>query len=116
MRRAIAESADLDAMADYAKIQDIEDIQELELDPDKVSTLGGTSEMLNLRSMMIDMSRTSIRVPTIRIPTMRTTHSKTAPPDVGSREALKQAVLSGVLLNPPKALQPDPFHNEPGQL
>jgi len=106
---------DFDAMAAYAKINDIEDIKELELDPDKAS-FGGPDVLLNVRAMLIDLSSISVRIPTIHIPTLRTAHSKTTPPDVGSLDALKQAILSGILLGPPKALQADPFQNEPGQL
>lgn len=102
-------------MAEYAKIQDIEDIAELELDPDKANS-GGPDLLLNVRSMMIDMSRSNLRIPTVRIPTMRTVHSKTAKPALENPHTLKHAVVSGILLNPPKALTPDPFHQDPGQL
>jgi hypothetical protein len=107
--------ADVDAMESYAKIEDIEDIAELELDPDKAS-FGGPDLLMNVRAMMIDMSRASVRIPTVRIPTMRMVHTKTAKPDLGDTDTLKHAIVSGILLNPPKALNPDPFHQDPGQL
>ncbi len=106
---------DFDEMESYAKIHDIEDIAELELDPDKAS-FAGPDLLLNVRAMMIDMSRANVRIPTVRIPTMRTVHTKTAKPDLNNSEALKHAIVSGILLNPPKALTPDPFHQDPGQL
>ncbi|MCC5843879.1 MAG: hypothetical protein JJU05_06470 [Verrucomicrobia bacterium] len=112
---SIQDSADIEAMESYAKIQDIEDIAELELDPDKAS-FGGPDLLMNVRAMMIDMSRASVRIPTVRIPTMRTVHTKTAKPDLGDTDDLKHAIVSGILLNPPKALTPDPFHQDPGQL
>lgn len=108
-------AADVDEMESYAKIQDIEDIAELELDPDKAS-FGGPDLLMNVRAMMIDMSRASVRIPTVRIPTMRTVHTKTTKPDLNNTESLKHAIVSGILLNPPKALSPDPFHQDPGQL
>jgi len=112
---SIQESGDIEAMESYAKIKDIEDIAELELDPDKAS-FGGPDLLMNVRAMMIDMSRASVRIPTVRIPTMRTVHTKTAKPDLGDTDTLKHAIVSGILLNPPKALTPDPFHQDPGQL
>lgn len=108
-------AADFDAMESYAKIHDIEDIAELELDPDK-SNFGGPDLLMNVRAMMIDMSRANVRIPTVRIPTMRTVHTKTAKPDLNQKDVLKHAIVSGILLNPPKALTPDPFHQDPGQL
>lgn len=114
-RSAHEVAADLDEMESYAKIQDIEDIAELELDPDKAS-FAGPDLLMNVRAMMIDMSRASVRIPTVRIPTMRTVHTKTTKPDLDNTESLKHAIVSGILLNPPKALTPDPFHQDPGQL
>lgn len=112
---ALRSGAETDGIESYAKIQDIEDIAELELDPDKAS-FAGPDLLLNVRSMMIDLSRSSVRIPTVRIPTMRTVHTRTAKPDLEDSKALKHAIVSGILLNPPKALTPDPFHQDPGQL
>lgn len=92
----------------YARIADIEDIKEISLD----GTVDLDGALMSIRTLMVDMSRSNIPLQRIKMPTMQTVTTRTDKPNLNNRSVLKQAVVGRILLEPPKALKPNPFSME----
>lgn len=110
---ALRDIPELNTESVYARIKDIEDIADIAEISDVMQQ---ASSLTNVRTLMVDMSNTNLRVPTIHIPSMREVSTKTSKPNLRRPGAIRQALVSGILLSPPKSLQADPFHSDPGQL
>ncbi len=102
---------DLDMEATFKQISDIKEAVEL--------VNGGIDQKLqqdalkNVRSMMIDLSSSSISVPRVPLQNIRAIRTKTPQPNLKTRAAFKQALVASVILQPPKALQANPFEETP---
>ncbi|MCC5850953.1 MAG: hypothetical protein JJU29_22925, partial [Verrucomicrobia bacterium] len=99
----------------YAKIADIKEIEELEVAIED-GKIVDQSSLLNVRTLMVDMSKSNIRMERIKIKNIRPVRTKTSKPNMGDRANIKQAIVGGILLSQPKALREDPFHSNPGEL
>jgi hypothetical protein len=86
-----------------------------ELDPARLTgAIQSEAQALNnVHSMMIDLSSTTLSMPTLRIESMRTVRTKTSRPDLKKSKTFKRAVAAAVILEPPKALQANPFKETP---
>jgi hypothetical protein len=76
-------------------------------DAEEVMHKGGLSEqtsLLNVRTLMVDMSRTSLHIPTIGTASMRSISTSTAKPNLRNRATMRKAVIANLLLETPKAL------------
>jgi hypothetical protein len=62
-----------------------------------------------VRSMMVDLSDTTITMPRLRMQSIRPVRTKTSRADLQDSKAFRKALISSFILEPPKALQPDPF-------
>ncbi|MDF3129368.1 hypothetical protein P0Y35_09190 [Kiritimatiellaeota bacterium B1221] len=102
---------DLDLEASFKQISDIKEAVEL--------INGGIDQKLqqdalkNVRSMMIDLSSSSISVPRVPLQTIRAIRTQSPRPNLKNRAAFKQALVASVILQPPKALQANPFEETP---
>ena len=99
----------------YAKIADIKEIEELELAIED-GKIVDQSSLLNVRTLMVDMSKSNVQMQRIKIQNIRPVRTKTSKPNMGNRANIKQAIVGGILLSQPKALREDPFHSNPGEL
>ena len=99
----------------FQEIQDIEDIKEMANALEEGAPMDD-SALASVRTMMVDMSRSNMRMQRIKIKTIRPVITRTSKPNLKSNTAIKQAIVSGILLSKPKALQEDPFRSEPGAL
>ncbi len=86
-----------------------------ELDPARLTgAIQSEAQALNnVRSMMVDLSPTTLSVPTLRIESMRTVRTKTSRPNFKKATNFKRALAASVILEPPKALQANPFKETP---
>jgi hypothetical protein len=76
-------------------------------DAEEVMHKGGLSEqtsLLSVRTLMVDMSRTSPRIPTIGTASMRSISTRSSKPNLRKPATLRKAIIANLLLEPPKAL------------
>lgn len=108
---------DIDDSDVYNTVQDIKDVVDLEFDNLQSGESGLEVEaLMNVRTLMVDLSNVNLPIMRVPIPNSRPVRTKTSKPRLHKRKALKQAVVGGILLGPPKALTPDPFGSEVGEL
>lgn len=86
-----------------------------ELDPSRLtgSIQSEAQALNNVHSMMIDLSSTTLSMPILRMESMRTVRTKTSRPNLKKDKNFKRAVAASVILEPPKALQAEPFKETP---
>lgn len=98
---------DLDMAASFKQISEMKEAVEM--------INGGIDQQLqqdalkNVRSMMIDLSSSSVAVPVVPLKTIRAIRTETPHLDLKKRKTFKKALVAAVILETPKALREDPF-------
>lgn len=102
---------DLDMSDSFKEMAEMKELEEVVGD---LMEQGVRHEALeNVRSMMIDMSRTLMATPTMPIQSMRPETTRTSRPELRRKENLKRALVNTVILDQPKGLQEQPFKERP---
>ena len=102
---------DMDMEASFKQISDIKEA--VELVHGSIDQKLQQDALKNARAMMIDLSSSSFSVPSIPLQSIRAIRTKTTQPDLKNRATFKQALVASVILQPPKALQANPFEETP---
>ena len=92
----------------FSEIEDMKDAVEISYDNIE-ETLQETT-LQTVKQMRVDLSSMMVELPRLPVQRMRSVHTHTTPPDLKSKESFKKAILSGIILGPPAALQ-DPSSN-----
>jgi len=100
---------DLDMEASFKQMSEMKEAVELEEGASQLQQ----EALANVRSMMIDLSSSSISVPVVSLKSIRAIQTRVTHPNLSNRKTFKQAAIASVLLAPPKALQADPFQQTP---
>ena len=99
----------MDLADSYKEMKDIEDA--LEMSYEQMEGELSSQTLDTVRQVMVDLSPTMIDFARMPVQRMRTVDATTKPPALKNRKAFKKAVLGGVILGPPVALQ-DPNSHE----
>jgi len=92
----------------YEEIKDIEDA--LEISYEQIEGELSSQTLDTVRQVMVDLSPTMIEFARLPVQRMRTVDANTTPPALKNRKAFKKAVLAGVILEAPIALQDPQKH------
>jgi hypothetical protein len=98
---------ELDMEASFKQISDIKDAAEL-IHGDIDQKLQAEA-LKSVRSMMIDLSSSSVAVPSIHLQSIRAIRTETSRPNFKKKNAFKKALVASVILEAPKALRENPF-------
>lgn len=96
----------------YGKIENIEEIEEIDAQLD--GELGDVNLLRGVQPMRIDLSDSTVTMPTIPTPSMNPIVTQTHKQHLTDKRGLKKALVSSILLGPCKALQPNPFEGQDG--
>ncbi len=93
-----------DAIKDIAELKEAEEII-----GDLMSQEVKHEALRSVGSMKVDLSDITMPMPTIPMQSIRPVPTKTAHPDLKNRAQFRKALITSIILEPPKALQPKPF-------
>jgi hypothetical protein len=94
--------------ASFKQIKELKEVKDIIVDlPDGKQVR--QEALKSVQSMLIDLSNTNIRMPSMPIQSIRPVKTQTSHPNLKSKKAFRKALISTVLLENPKALQPRPF-------
>jgi len=102
---------DLDMEASFKQISDIKEAVEI-IHGDADQALQHEA-LKNVRSMMVDLSASSILVPSVQLQSIRAIRTKTSRPELQKKKTFKRALVASVILQAPKALRENPFTEFP---
>lgn len=100
---------ELNMEASFKQISEMKEVKEL-ISGD-LNQLLEQEALTSVRSMMVDLSSSTISVPTIPMPSIRTVHTKTNHLNLQKKKTFKKALVASFILETPKALQANP-HRE----
>jgi hypothetical protein len=106
---------DLDDSAVYKEADAIIDMAELERQIEG-EHLHAAQTLVNVRTFIIDFDTLTVPIMRTDILSMRPVRTKTSHPKLSQKKALRQAVVSRIILSPCKALSDDIFHTDQGAL
>jgi len=106
-RTAARSIDDLNYGDSFKQIEDLRDLEELDLQ--KASSEMRNQVLKQVQSMKVDLSATNFSMLTLPMQSMRATPSKTSKPNLRKGDSFKRGVVASVILQPPKALQSEPF-------
>ncbi len=86
----------------FRQVEDIRDIADV-MDQAGETEIGS---LLNVRTLMVDMSRASPRIPTVPTPRLSNHGGKADKPNLRRRATLQRAIIGSLLLDKPRGLQP----------
>ena len=101
------EIGELDMEASFKQISDIKEAAEM-IGADADQEIQQEA-LANVRSMMIDLSSSSISVPAIPLQSIRAIRTETSRPSLKNRSTFKKSLVASVILEAPKALRENPF-------
>jgi hypothetical protein len=102
---------DLDMEASFKQISDIKEaVEVIHGDIDQALQ---QEALKNVRSMMVDLSSSSISVPSVHLQSIRAIRTKTSRPELQKKKTFKRALVASVILQAPKALRENPFTEFP---
>jgi hypothetical protein len=112
--KAIQKKSKIDELDFSASFKEIEDIKEVkDVIADLMNQEVKHEALKNVKSMMIDLSQTTMEMQTIPMPSMRPVRTKSNHPDMINKKNYRKALITSVILEPPKALQARPFEGTP---
>ncbi|MGA0334047.1 MAG: hypothetical protein ACO3N7_11840 [Kiritimatiellia bacterium] len=112
--RAPARNYDIGELDMAASFKQITDIKEAtEVIGEGLQNRQQQEALQSVRSMMVDLSSSSLAVPRIRLQSIRAIQTRTNRPDLRNRKQFRKALAASVILGPPKALQEKPFTETP---
>ncbi|WFB37129.1 hypothetical protein P3T73_05075 [Kiritimatiellota bacterium B12222] len=98
---------EMDMEASFKQISDIKEAAEVI--GEGLSTRLQQDALKNVRSMMVDLSSSSVAVPVVPLKPIRAIQTKTNRLDLQKKKTFKKALIASIILEAPKALQENPF-------
>ena len=87
----------------FEEIEELKDAVEISYDDIESSIQEQT--LKNVKQVKIDLSSMMLDMPRLPVQRMRSVHTHTTPPNLKTKQAFKNAVLSSIILGKPAALQ-----------
>jgi hypothetical protein len=99
--------------ASFKEIEQLQEVKDIIVDlPDGHSIK--QEALRGVQSMRIDLSNITLQMPTLRSQNIRPVSTQTSRPNLKNRKGFRKALISSLILEPPKALQRRPFDGTSG--